>query len=75
MLVVNPKECHKDQVSCLDHGERAEGNETVVSQDYILEPDEDLSNAISFEEFRSNAINHIRGLYQHQSSDCTIFVK
>ena len=37
-------------------------NDVVISKDYILEPDEDLERAMSFDEFRDKAIAYIENL-------------
>ncbi|NDV58494.1 type II toxin-antitoxin system prevent-host-death family antitoxin [Bacteroides sp. 519] len=41
-------------------------NDVLISKEYILEPDDDLARAISFDEFRESAINHIRELYRQK---------
>lgn len=37
--------------------------DTAAASSYIMEPDEDLERAISFEEFKQNALSHIEALY------------
>lgn len=39
-------------------------NDILINKEYILQADEDLAKAMSFEEFRESAINHIRELYK-----------
>lgn len=34
-----------------------------TASSYIMEPDEDLERAISFEEFKQSALSHIEALY------------
>lgn len=41
-------------------------NDILINKDYILQPDDDLARAISLEEFRESAINHIRKLYKQK---------
>lgn len=41
-------------------------NDTLISKEYILEPDADLERAISFEEFKEGALNHIKKLYSQK---------
>lgn len=38
-------------------------DDTVVSNNFIMQPDEDLARAIDMDEFREGAKNHIRKLY------------
>jgi protein-arginine kinase activator protein McsA len=66
MLIISSKEFGESQVSHFDRIDNGEENETIISKERILEPDEDLARAISFEEFRESAINHIRGLYKQK---------
>lgn len=40
--------------------------DTVIGKEYLLEPDEDLERAISFEEFVDGAKKHIRELYSQR---------
>lgn len=73
----NPQ-CYLDQV---DAGEelmlqRGEGKQYLVipaddvladiPPEYILEPDEDLERAISFDEFRAGALAHIESLFRRK---------
>lgn len=37
-----------------------------IPPEYILEPDEDLERAISFDEFRAGALAHIEALYRRE---------
>lgn len=41
-------------------------NDTLISKEYILEPDADLERAISFEEFKEGALNHIKKLHSQK---------
>jgi len=42
-------------------------NDVLIPKDYILQPDADLKNAISAEEFIEGATKHIRELYRKKS--------
>lgn len=41
-------------------------SDVLINKEYMLKPDEDLAKAISFEEFRKSALNHIRELYEQK---------
>lgn len=56
--------------------ERSEGQRYLIipaqdepsdQEDYFLEPDEDLERAISLDEFREGALQHIRELYRRKA--------
>ncbi|MDR0332885.1 MAG: hypothetical protein LBI15_05420 [Dysgonamonadaceae bacterium] len=42
-------------------------NDMIVEKDYYLKPDADLARAISVEEFREGAIDHIRELFRQRA--------
>ncbi len=41
-------------------------NDILINKEYILQPDDDLARAITFEEFKESAISHIRELYKQK---------
>lgn len=39
-------------------------SDTLIDNEYILEPDTDLERALSYEDFRKGALEHIEGLFE-----------
>ncbi len=64
MLVVTPTDLRTTPIRYSVRG-KAVGN---TNSKYVREPDADLENALSFEEFKEGALNHIRELYAQKNN-------
>ena len=43
-------------------------SDTVISEEYILSPDEDLERAMTFDEFKKRALEHVEELYKEEKA-------
>ncbi len=73
MLVISSAELRNNMKKYLDLAknqqiiiQRGKTETFVLSEERHLDPDEDLARAISFEEFREGAKDHIRTLFSQK---------